>query len=227
MHFAAQNVSLAICLLVCTTLSNLTFTSPNPPPKTPYAHDRLAKKMASVHWGRYALNSMWCYHILLTLFPEKRASVCLHPDLLNPDLFTWTPSTVAFVAAVLLAAPIRLLAFAQLGENFTFELAKPKKLVQTGMYRYVQHPSYPPLLVILMATFAFLMRPDAGLACLLPSAFARMQGLGALWRIVVIVLEFISLGRRVEDEEQMLRAEFGREWEAYHSRTKRFIPGIW
>jgi protein-S-isoprenylcysteine O-methyltransferase Ste14 len=29
-----------------------------------------------------------------------------------------------------------------LGQNFTFRLAKPKTFITSGMYRYVQHPSY-------------------------------------------------------------------------------------
>ena len=31
---------------------------------------------------------------------------------------------------------------------------------------------------------------------------------------------------RVKDEEAMLKGEFGREWEEYHRRTARFIPGV-
>ncbi|EKD19782.1 uncharacterized protein L3040_001873 [Drepanopeziza brunnea f. sp. 'multigermtubi'] len=222
-----QNVSLALCLTVCATLSYFTVKSPNPPPKNPYPKDRLAKKMATVHWRRYALMSLWCYHILLTLFPENRSSFCLNPDLLNKDLFTWSSYTVVFVIAVLVAAPIRLLCFAQLGENFTFELAKPKKLIQTGFYRYVQHPSYPPLLVILTAIFVVVQRPDAAPACFMPSALVRMKGVTAVAGFFMVGLEYYSLAQRVQDEEEMLRQEFGKEWEAYSRKTKRFIPGIW
>ncbi|KAI9054780.1 hypothetical protein LZ554_001927 [Drepanopeziza brunnea f. sp. 'monogermtubi'] len=180
-----------------------------------------------MHWRRYALTALWCYHILLTLFPEKRSSFCLNADLLNQDLFTWSPYTVGFMVAVLVAAPIRLLAYAQLGENFTFELAKPKKLVQTGLYRYVQHPSYPPLLVILTAMFTILQRQDGVLACVTPSVLVRMKGLTAVAGIVIMGLESFGVVQRVQDEEEMLRQEFGKEWEAYSRKTKRFIPGIW
>jgi protein-S-isoprenylcysteine O-methyltransferase Ste14 len=31
---------------------------------------------------------------------------------------------------------------------------------------------------------------------------------------------------RVKDEEEMLKGQFGKEWEEWHRSTKRFIPGI-
>jgi protein-S-isoprenylcysteine O-methyltransferase Ste14 len=31
---------------------------------------------------------------------------------------------------------------------------------------------------------------------------------------------------RIRDEEELLRREFGKEWEEYHYRTKRFLLGI-
>ena len=31
---------------------------------------------------------------------------------------------------------------------------------------------------------------------------------------------------RVKDEEAMLKREIGTEWEEYHRRTARFIPGV-
>jgi protein-S-isoprenylcysteine O-methyltransferase Ste14 len=34
------------------------------------------------------------------------------------------------------------------------------------------------------------------------------------------------MSARVRDEEAMLRGKFGREWEGWHRRTKRFIPFV-
>jgi protein-S-isoprenylcysteine O-methyltransferase Ste14 len=31
---------------------------------------------------------------------------------------------------------------------------------------------------------------------------------------------------RVRDEERMLRGSFGKEWEVWHTKTGRFIPGV-
>lgn len=46
-----------------------------------------------------------------------------------------------------------------------------------------------------------------------------------MWPVLLTVLAvfgLISIWVRVQDEEAMLREEFGREWEEYHRRTKRF-----
>jgi protein-S-isoprenylcysteine O-methyltransferase Ste14 len=32
--------------------------------------------------------------------------------------------------------------------------------------------------------------------------------------------------KRVHEEEAMMKETFGKEWEEWHKRTKRFIPGF-
>jgi protein-S-isoprenylcysteine O-methyltransferase Ste14 len=34
------------------------------------------------------------------------------------------------------------------------------------------------------------------------------------------------LRKRVREEETMLKKTFGNEWEPWHARTKRFVPGV-
>lgn len=150
----------------------------------------------------------------------------MNPDLLNQDLFSWSSYTISFIALMFVAAPIRLLAYAQLGENFTFQLAKPTRLVKTGMYRYVQHPSYAPLFLMTSAICLFMMRLDGVAACVLPSVFVSVRWLSFTGGIATSSIALASMTVRVRDEEQMLQKEFGEEWEAYHRKTKRFIPGV-
>jgi len=131
-----------------------------------------------------------------------------------------------------MAAPIRLLAFRHLGQNFTFRLAKPTGLVKTGLYAYVQHPSYPTNWLIFVSNVALLLRLDGVLGCVLPSRAVRW-GMGSggvgVWPALLVglgVLGLYGVWVRVNDEEAMLKREFGREWEEYHRRTARFIPGV-
>ena len=49
---------------------------------------------------------------------------------------------------------------------------------------------------------------------------ARRSGRWLIWLASVIP-------PRVKDEEDMLRREFGKEWEVWASKTARFIPGIY
>ncbi|PVH86006.1 hypothetical protein DL98DRAFT_511093 [Cadophora sp. DSE1049] len=182
--------------------------------------------MSNLSLRRNLLGCLWCYHTVLILSPEHGSTICLDPDLLNQDLFVWSPYTISFISVMFVAAPIRLLAYTQLGENFTFQLAKPTKLVKTGMYRYVQHPSYAPLFLMTSAVCFFMMRLDGVAACVLPSALVRVQWLGIAGGIATPIIAFASMTVRVRDEEQMLQKEFGEEWEAYHRQTRRFIPGV-
>jgi protein-S-isoprenylcysteine O-methyltransferase Ste14 len=32
--------------------------------------------------------------------------------------------------------------------------------------------------------------------------------------------------KRVKEEEMMLKSTFGKEWEVWHAKTKRFVPGL-
>jgi hypothetical protein len=63
---------------------------------------------------------------------------------LNPSLFTWSWRTSICLGGILIAAPVRLLAFKQLGPNFTFQLAVPGKLVTTGLYVFLLYLSLTP-----------------------------------------------------------------------------------
>lgn len=66
-------------------------------------------------------------------------------------------------------------------------------------------------------------RLDAVMACWLPTFLVRAK---YLWMVVGVV-RIGSFGYlRVRDEEKMLRETFGEEWEVYHARTARFIPGL-
>jgi protein-S-isoprenylcysteine O-methyltransferase Ste14 len=133
---------------------------------------------------------------------------------------------------VIIAAPVRLLAFKQLGENFTFRLAKPKALVKTGMYAYVQHPSYPTIWLLSMVNFALFLRRDGIVGCVLPHwvvTWGLGMGSGIVWSTLLLeagILGILGIVVRVKDEEAMLRKEFGSEWEAWHKKTMRFIPGV-
>jgi protein-S-isoprenylcysteine O-methyltransferase Ste14 len=76
-----------------------------------------------------------------------------------------------------------------------------------------------------------LLRLDGIFGCVLPSRAVRWEmgsGFG-VWPALLVVLGVLGLCGiwvRVKDEEAVLKKEFGREWEEYHRRTMRFIPGV-
>jgi protein-S-isoprenylcysteine O-methyltransferase Ste14 len=152
--------------------------------------------------------------------------LCPYPQHLAASLFDWSRYTIVCLALIFTGALIRILAFVQLGPNFTFQLARPKELVKTGMYAYVRHPSYTGHFIVGLANVAMLQRPSGVLGCWLPSiAVAWGETVFVAFFMVFTGLYIWGINRRVRDEEEMLK-ELGKEWEVYQTETKRFVPGL-
>jgi protein-S-isoprenylcysteine O-methyltransferase Ste14 len=60
---------------------------------------------------------------------------------------------------------MRLKSYSGLGKEFTFTLAVPKKLVTSGVYSWVQHPSYVGLIGLRIADSFFVQRLDGVTVC--------------------------------------------------------------
>jgi protein-S-isoprenylcysteine O-methyltransferase Ste14 len=228
MELSTENLSLLGCLLLCGYLSYLCCTPPHPPKVSQKEGDRLQSKFMTGVFGINFLSytAIFAYHIILILFPRYQSIICRHPNHLNNWLTTWSSNTTIFVIAILIFAPIRLLSYAQLGNNFTFVLAKPNKLITTGVYHYVQHPSYTGLIPVLGAWYWFYTRLDGIAVCILPP---EIVGAGVFTFIPPLGLSLLTLWGillRIRDEEEMMKRSFGMEWVKWHRKTKRFIPGV-
>lgn len=231
MLLSFSKLSLVGCMGACGFLSYICFTSPNPPPPKLYEKDRLMMSgrnhtLARKWWFTLAFS----YHMALILLPDISprlySSICVNPDVLNQGLVTWSWITGPFVCLIFLAAPIRLRAYSGLGKDFTFVLAKPKKLVTTGIYHYVQHPSYTGLFFVVNAWYWAFMRLDGVAVCVLPRSIVTIKALTFAPSLIMSVFTVIGIRVRTRDEEEMLKKEFGKEWEAWNARTSKFIPGV-
>ena len=94
----------------------------------------------------------------------------------------------------------------QLGRNWSvsLEIRDDHRLVTDGLYRFVRHPMYSSFWLWAIAQ-----------AFLLPNWFAGLAGLAG-----VAIFCFARGGK----EEDMMRAAFGKEYEAYAARTGRVVP---
>lgn len=95
-----------------------------------------------------------------------------------------------------------------LGQFFTPEvkISSQQRLVESGPYRILRHPSYAGMLVIFIGL-----------------------GLGTMnWLLVfILVADFAAaLGYRIRVEERELRTAFGREYEDYRMRTWALVPFV-
>lgn len=227
--------SLCLTILLSAYLTHLCTTPPNPKPSNPHSGDRLSRIFGSQPLALRRLNLLFLciYHAFLTLtFPSTNScasvQLCPNPSHLNPILFTWTTYTSVCLALIIcLGAPLRLAAYTRLGRNFTFQLAEPDKLITTGLYKYMQHPSYSGQFTVLGANLALFARWDGGIGCWISGhRMERLEGWGWVIYSFLGVVAVVALTLRVRDEEKMLKGKFGKEWENWHLRTARFIPWI-
>ena len=79
------------------------------------------------------------------------------------------------------------------------------RLVTSGVYGIIRHPSYLGLLVNSLGW-----------------ALAFRSGVGILLTALLIP----PLLARIHAEERLLRTQFGEEYDAYRARTSRLIPGL-
>jgi protein-S-isoprenylcysteine O-methyltransferase Ste14 len=112
------------------------------------------------------------------------------------------------VAVMWLGLATRIWAVATLGRTFrtTVEVDPGQAVVSTGPYRWVRHPSYTGLLLI-VAGF--------GLA-------------GGTWISVVMgLVPLPAIVRRIHVEEAELNRVLGEAYRSYQAGTARLIPGVW
>lgn len=119
------------------------------------------------------------------------------------------PCYLAGLALFLVGLVIRWAAIIHLGRFFTVNvaIAEDHRLITTGPYRYVRHPSYSGSLLIFLGLGLCTLNFYALVAIFLPICAAF------LWRIRV--------------EEQALRAAFGDRYKSYAANTRRIIPWVY
>jgi protein-S-isoprenylcysteine O-methyltransferase Ste14 len=124
----------------------------------------------------------------------------------------WTldGDAIRWLGVVLFAAggTLRIWPVFVLGRRFSGLVAiQPgHALVTSGIYGVIRHPSYLGLLV-----------SSLGWAL----AFRSVVG------VLLTVLMIPPLLARIRAEQTLLRMQFGREYDAYCSRTSRLIPGLY
>lgn len=169
------------------------------------------------------------YATLVQSYPYP-TSLCPQPDfarVANPTVFTWNTTLVVLLGLNILAGIIRIAAFRNLGQNFTFSLREPDGLVTGGIHRYMQHPSYTGLVPMTLINMWIYARFDGYAACWAPANWLEPL-IGFQYYLMVFFAAVFLAGSwtRVMDEEKMLKKVFGKEWIEYHKKTARFIPGV-
>lgn len=128
-----------------------------------------------------------------------------------------------------LGTALRVVSYQYLGRYFTFQLAikKDHKLVTSGPYSVVRHPSYTGAVVYMLGVAVSMLGPGSVYAelGLWENTFACAAGL-----CLFAMLSYISLGvaLRMPKEDLALRTEFKEQWVEWARRTPcRLFPGIY
>jgi protein-S-isoprenylcysteine O-methyltransferase Ste14 len=128
---------------------------------------------------------------------------------LVPELQMPAPLRMAGIVVMWLGLALRVWAIAALGGSFrtTVEVEPSQPVVSAGPYRWIRHPSYAGLLLIVAGFGAALGNWLSLAACVvLPLP-------GIVWRIHV--------------EEAELTRVLGQAYRAYQSDRARLIPRLW
>ncbi|KAI1330940.1 hypothetical protein F5Y16DRAFT_361643 [Xylariaceae sp. FL0255] len=170
------------------------------------------------------------YAALVLTYPKIPPALLRHgaKNGLDARFLIWSTETAVPIAVLLgVAVPLRLLSYAGLGKNFTFGLAEPDRLNTSGLYKYMQHPSYTGAVTLAVGLYGLLGRSTGQLSCVIPPwLFKYHKALEKFTAPLLAAFLLLLFRNRVRDEEKMLRAKFGDDWEAWHARTARFIPFI-
>jgi protein-S-isoprenylcysteine O-methyltransferase Ste14 len=223
-----REVGLIGALSLAAYISRICFRRPNPTPSIKHSKDTIITFSALPDLREYVFLGLAAAHVVLTAqFPPKSSLLCPHPEILDQKYFTWSPYVKTCLGVIYAAGALRILAFNTLGKSFTFELAKPDKLVTTGIYAYMQHPSYLPDGLITMANIALFANLDSWPGMFLPHSLVELWiRTKPIWLVSAALFYAAVMSFRIREEEDMLHEAFGREWEDWHRRTARFIPGI-
>lgn len=128
----------------------------------------------------------------------------------QPTMFH-APHWLRFVCLGLLAVglAIRLTAIYTLGKSFSANVAihSTQKLNQSGLFRWMRHPSYTGVLMIFLGV--------------------GLDTHNWLGLAIIVLLPMAALLYRIHVEEDALAGAFGEEYVEYSQRTKRLIPGVY
>jgi protein-S-isoprenylcysteine O-methyltransferase Ste14 len=130
-----------------------------------------------------------------------------HGAVLWPGGRLWP--VIAGIVLVAAGTGIRAWAIVSLGRFFQYqiEIQAGHRVVTRGPYRYVRHPSYTGMALVLIG-------------------FALGTG-DVLSLLVVAVLTGVGLTVRIRAEEHQLTEALGAEYTEFAAHRKRLIPRVW
>ncbi|OAQ35294.1 hypothetical protein K457DRAFT_151829 [Linnemannia elongata AG-77] len=172
------------------------------------------------------------------------SSLPLHDQVIFQEMAVLKTWQLIATVLCLLGYALRKWSFITLDRFFTYQLTirTGHKLVQSGPYTYLRHPSYTGAILngICFRFLLFhqglwnvftLLASRAASAVLQTKVAVPTTVLGfetEYWMMLTYGLMMVyGIAYRVRNEEAMLKNHFGREWDVYASKRWRFIPFVY
>ena len=177
-------------------------------------YDQMGSRITSVYLP-YAFAAS-CWILVMLEIPRSFG----HEDPLNRRFVLGTLLTI-------LGSLLRWSSFGSLGRYFTYQLAilPSHALVTTGPYAYIRHPSY---VAVPIAGFGWTWSSTSQ-GMVLREWFGESNVDGVVLAEMIGMLYICwQFTKRAEAEDEVLKEEFGKEWEEWARVVKyRFIPGLY
>ncbi|KAA1475607.1 hypothetical protein DENSPDRAFT_842399 [Dentipellis sp. KUC8613] len=219
----------------------LTLTSPNPtPPSSETSKVKDKWGTSWITWGPTMTKTLYWVAVL-----GEAAAIVAHANPTHPYAQEVLPFlarhpvglhhveiTTPFLvgsALITFSSLLRYVCYRTLGRFFTFELAlrDKHKLVTSGPYGWVRHPSYTGAVFCLAGFWLTAVGPGSWLRA--SGWFTGTAGVAALGGFTAFLTWISSvLIWRTSAEDKLLQKEFGQEWDEWASRVRwRILPGVY
>ncbi|GLB44313.1 putative class VI-like SAM-binding methyltransferase superfamily, isoprenylcysteine carboxyl methyltransferase family protein [Lyophyllum shimeji] len=147
----------------------------------------------------------------------------------NPDDLYLTPLSMSGAILILFGSMLRAWCYREMKNLFTFEISirKEHRLITTGPYSIVRHPSYSGMVAVDIGVLLWYGSRGAWLreSGLLETVGGKASAAG--FTLVTFAI-LVALIRRVPIEDAEMKKVFGRQWDEW-SRNVRYaiIPGVY
>ncbi|KAL4061997.1 hypothetical protein V8B97DRAFT_1104238 [Scleroderma yunnanense] len=160
------------------------------------------------------------------------ASLFLYDYPPSPQMGILSSGFLTGICLLITGSLIRVHCYRVLGHFFTFELSirKGHRLITSGPYSIVRHPSYVGSLCMLVGFVLSTFDRNSWLV-VSSGLFPHDEIISTcmLWFLRVLILSLSSLAFvRMNNEDAMLERTFGKEWRAWVEKVPyKLIPGVY
>lgn len=175
------------------------------------------------------------YVILGTHFPSFKSSPILDPllpifPIAQAHNIGITPSFLLGISLIYAGTLLRMSCYHHLGRHFTFQLSvsKEHKLITSGPYTYVRHPSYVGSAMVFLGVIIKEMGSGSWwVECGLWESGLSQRIFGICWVLYNLAIIYMLLSR-IPTEDKVLRSQFRGQWDEWAKKTPyRAFPFIY